>query len=117
MEHNKDLIYFEDFIDPNTIVKGHIDQTTEKGKAYIYKKKLTIAIDLDITGVKKEPYLNKEKVASIAYEALKRHRGVKVAKLIPDEQEASGYHETCPACGKFVYDDYCSGCGQKLDWR
>lgn len=39
-----------------------------------------------------------------------------VEKEVIDEQEASGFAETCPVCHKFVYDEYCSGCGQHLKW-
>ena len=41
----------------------------------------------------------------------------KVEKIIIDEQEESGYQETCPVCGAFTFGDYCSNCGQKLDWK
>ena len=40
----------------------------------------------------------------------------KVEKEVVDEQEKSGYAETCPSCHKFVFDNYCANCGQKLDW-
>jgi len=41
----------------------------------------------------------------------------KVSKEVVDEQEASGFSETCPSCGIFVYDEYCCNCGQHLDWE
>ena len=56
------------------------------------------------------------KLAIESLEWPENQTAVAVGKVIIDEQESSGFHETCPTCGKFVYDDYCSGCGEKLDW-
>lgn len=49
--------------------------------------------------------------------ALEKQSPKKVLHEIKDEQEKSGYQETCPNCHCFVFDDYCARCGQKLDWR
>ena len=48
--------------------------------------------------------------------ALKKTMPMKVEKRIVNEQEASGFAETCPSCHVFVYDNYCHRCGQNLDW-
>lgn len=72
MKDNDNLIYFQEWLDENTMVNGYIDKITEQGKAHIYKKKDTVHFDLIKNGVKKEPYTKSEKVAQIAYESLKR---------------------------------------------
>ena len=48
--------------------------------------------------------------------ALGKYFPKNVEQVLENIQEASGYDETCPVCHKFVYDDYCSGCGQHLKW-
>lgn len=74
MDNKDNLIYFQEWLDDNTIVNGYIDKITEQGKVHIYKKKDTIYIDLEESGVEKEPQTNKGKVAKFAYEALKRSK-------------------------------------------
>ena len=49
----------------------------------------------------------------LAIDALEKQTSMSVGRVIIDEHE----HETCPVCGKFAYSNYCSGCGQKLDWN
>ena len=49
--------------------------------------------------------------------ALEKQMSIKVEMRVVDEQEASGFSETCPTCHVFVYDNYCQNCGQNLDWE
>jgi len=38
-------------------------------------------------------------------------------KNTPKKVEYQGEHEKCPSCGSFhVFGNYCTECGQKLDW-
>ncbi|NCB34124.1 MAG: hypothetical protein EOM64_09675 [Erysipelotrichia bacterium] len=48
--------------------------------------------------------------------ALKRNEPMKV-KRVPNE--LGWYNSNCPNCDKSVYgaSDFCTYCGQKLDWR
>lgn len=34
----------------------------------------------------------------------------------PTRVKFDGEHDCCPNCGDLVYDTYCSGCGQKIDY-
>jgi hypothetical protein len=65
-------IYFQDYIDDDTLIKGYIESDTKQGKAEVYKKINIIEIDIETTGFKKEPYLDKEYATNFAWEALER---------------------------------------------
>ena len=45
-----------------------------------------------------------------AISALEKQTPKKVSYEVEDEQEKSGYQETCPNCHCFVFDDYCARC-------
>ena len=49
--------------------------------------------------------------------SLEKQIPIKVSNKVINKQEASGFDETCPSCGTFVFYDYCHNCGQKLDWN
>jgi len=43
---------------------------------------------------------------------------VAIEKQIPKKPDYQGEHEKCPTCGSFhVFGNYCTECGQKLDWE
>jgi enolase len=77
------------------------------------------AVEL-IKRIAKEQYDNDDEdlniALNVAIQALYKQFPHKVEKKIVDNQEASGYAETCPRCHVFVYDNYCQHCGQKLNW-
>ena len=51
------------------------------------------------------------------WNAINKSTPMLVEREIEDIQESSGYAETCPVCHHFVYDEYCSNCGQHLKWN
>lgn len=75
--NNKDnLVYFQDWLEENTIINGYIDKTTKQGKASVYMKIHNVSYDLtenSIEEIEKPNTLDKI-VTRFAYEALKRNQ-------------------------------------------
>jgi len=65
-------IYFQDYSDDQTLIKGWIDSETKDGLAEVYKKTTIIGIDINENGVVKNPSTNKQYVHKYALEALNR---------------------------------------------
>jgi hypothetical protein len=67
-----ELTYFQDYVDNDILIRGHIDPITKQGEAYVYSLSHTVAIDLNEIGVKDNPYLVKEYAVKFANDALER---------------------------------------------
>ena len=65
-------IYFQNYSDDKTLIKGWIDSETKEGVVEIYKKTKTIGIDIIENGVAKNPSTNKQYAYKFALEALNR---------------------------------------------
>ena len=65
-------IYFQDYPDNQTLIKGYINSETKEGLAEIFKKTTTIGIDINTNGVVKNPSTNKQYAYKFASEALNR---------------------------------------------
>jgi len=66
------IIYFQDYPDEQSLIKGWIDSETKEGLAEIFKKTTTIGIDINENGAMKNPSTNKQYAYKFASEALDR---------------------------------------------
>ena len=66
-------IYFQDYLDEQTLIKGWIDSKSKEGIAKVYKKTTTIGIDINENGVMKNPNTNKQYAHKFAQNALDRY--------------------------------------------
>lgn len=64
------MVKFQGLVDNHIMIIGEVDPITTNVKAKAYTFRENIATNLDIDGVKKQPYLLKEFVAKFANEAL-----------------------------------------------
>ena len=67
-------IYFQDYLDEQTLIKGWIDSKSKEGIAEVYKKTTTIGIDINENGVMKNPNTNKQYAHKFALDALNRYK-------------------------------------------
>jgi len=72
MKFDNKVMYFQEFLDENTILRGCINKETLKGKALIYIWDDMKQIDLKTTEIKEIPETLEEQIARIAYDAIER---------------------------------------------
>jgi hypothetical protein len=65
-------VYFQDYSDNETIIKGYVDSETKEGLAEVYRRVQNIYIDIPTNGVYKEPYSDKQFAHKFASEAIER---------------------------------------------
>jgi len=88
-------IYFQDYPDDQTLIKGYINSETKEGLAEVYKKTTTVGIDINENGVVKNPNTNKQYAYKFASEALDR---LKISETDNKLQ--------CPSCNKEMFNNH-----------
>jgi len=66
-------IYFQDYLDEQTLIKGWVDLETKVGLSEIYKKTTVIGIDINENESLENPNTNEQFVHQFALDALNRY--------------------------------------------
>jgi len=66
-------IYFQDYLDEQTLIKGWIDLETKEGMSQVYKKSTIISIDINENEVLENPNTNEQYAHKFALDALNRY--------------------------------------------
>ena len=65
-------IYFQDYLDEQTLIKGWIDSETKEGLSEVYKKTTIISIDINEKVVLENPSINEQFAHQFALDVLNR---------------------------------------------